>query len=229
VDSLWQDLRLATRNLRRTPGFTFFAVLMLAIGIGATTTVFSMVNAVLLQPFPFEDPDQLVVAWKQDLSRDTPYIEISFSEYLDWRMQSRSFQELSAFTAENHRYIWENPTQKLSVECAVVSTSFLEALGIRPFLGRDFLPEDDEAGAPRVVLLGYEFWQRHFESDLDVIGESITLSGEPFAIIGVLPAGYGFPSGAQLWMPAGPAIADALRKLSIPAAHERSLGRHGVS
>ena len=199
AERLLQDIRYALRILRKSPAFTVVAVLTLALGIGANTAVFSVVYAVLFRPLPYKDAAHLVV-----LNETTPkvgVVSVSYPNFLDWRSQSHAFSEMAAL--HNVAFNLAGVTEPESISGEAVSPNFLPMMGIRPALGRDFLPSEEKAGTAPVVLLSYSLWQSHLGGDPNVIGRSITLDGRSFIIVGVLPSDYLSPSKTDVLLPIG--------------------------
>jgi putative ABC transport system permease protein len=194
------DLRFAFRQLLKNPGFTAVAVLTLGLGIGANTAIFSVVNAVLLRPLPYKNPDRLVWIWENNLSKNLPINPASPGNFNDWRHQSRLFDSLSAWEGESFNLTDHGEPE--SVLGAKVFSDFFEVLAIQPILGRGFLPEDDRAGANPVVLLSQGLWQRRFGGDSNILGKTLTVDGKGFVIVGIMPAGGGVPfNHLELWVP----------------------------
>jgi putative ABC transport system permease protein len=186
LDSVGQDVRYALRGLRRSPGFTVVAVLTLALGIGATTSIFSVVYGVLLGPLPYRDASRLIV-----LNETTPRVgtvSVSYADFLDWRAQSRAFSQMSA--VDSVGFNLAGITQPESISGDAVTPNFLSLLGVRPYLGRDFEPLEEKPGSPPVVLLSYALWQSHLGADPQVLGRTIMLDGRSFTIVGVLPPNF---------------------------------------
>ncbi len=206
METLWQDVRYGARSLLKTPGFTALAVLMLALGIGANTAIFSVVNAVLLSPLPFENQERLVILWEEE--PDNPLIEVSYPNFRDWREQSQLFEDMAAFGSSNWPKVLKMETDPVAVAFRGVSASFFETLGVAPDFGRTFRAEEDVPGASPVVVVSYGFWQRHLGSDADIVGKSVNLSGNPHTIVGVMPPDFQYPKGAELWGLAGPELAE---------------------
>jgi putative ABC transport system permease protein len=199
LEEITQDLRYGLRLLRKSPGFTAVAVLTLALGIGANTAIFSVVNAVLLKSLPFKDPEQLVMVWNRAAAAAggdrTP---LAVADLLDWRAQNRSFADIAAFQGESFNYAGGDLPEQL--QAANVTANFFSVLGMQAQLGRTFLPEEDRPGAQHVVLLSEGFWQRRFAGDTQVLGRTLTLGGEAYTVIGVLPARLDFPAKeVSLW------------------------------
>ena len=200
------DLRYAVRYLRKSPGFTSVAVLTLAIGIGANTAVFSLINAVLLRPLAYNDPDRLVLVWESAPFfgvRDSP---VAPANYVDWKARSHSFEEMGALEERGYRLIGQGTPEV--VPGSLVTASLLRALRTQPALGRVFRDDEDRPGAPKVALISEGFWRRRFGADPKIIGKTITLGAEKHTIVGVLRAGTEPPgeySGrlGDIWTPLG--------------------------
>ncbi|HEX5483832.1 MAG TPA: ABC transporter permease [Terriglobia bacterium] len=193
LDSLWQDLRFGLRQLRRNPGFTAVAVVTLALGIGANTGIFSVVNAVLLRPLPFFEPERLISI----ISAQVPRMrgrEASYPDVLDWRTRNHVFSQIAVFRTENFTLTGKGEPEH--VPGAVVSANLFSVLRVIPSLGRSFLPEENKPGAvngTNAAILSYGFWRQQFGSDKHIVGRRIDLGGRPFTIVGVAPAGFQFP------------------------------------
>jgi putative ABC transport system permease protein len=204
LDRSLQDLRYAVRQLRKSPGFTTVAILTLAIGIGANAAIFSVINTVLLRPLPYHAPEQLVKVWP-----DKALSSVSKAQYVAIRGQMRSLSELAAYTTFTFTLTGDGDPEEL--KGGLVSANCLSLLGIRPLLGRTLLSGEDEPGRDHVLLLSHGLWQRRFGGDADVIGRTVTLDGEPYTVIGVMPASLAFPDeNLQLWVP-----------MTINPAHEQ--------
>ena len=183
MNNLWLDLRYGLRALLKNPGFALVAVLALALGIGANTAIFSVVNAVLLRPLKYPHPEQLVlVRDTQSPSSETP---ADYAEYLDWREQSQVFEHLAAYFNASYTLTGQGEPQRLYG--ARISANALPALGVNPVLGRGFRPEEEAKAGEPVTLISYSFWQRQFAGNPNAVGQSITLNAKPYTIIGVLP------------------------------------------
>ena len=194
-DHLAQDLRYAVRALRGKPAFTLAAVFSLALGIGANTAVFSLVNSLLLTKLPVRDPDNLY----QLIATHRVYTRNAFS-YINFQKLQTNFSNIFEDVAIFNRYDWQCQVDQaiLPAHGALVSGNFYQFLGVEPAIGRLFGPSDDTAGGASVAVLGYGFWQREFSGRQDVIGEVIRIEGAPFTVIGVTPAGFG---GAEIDYP----------------------------
>ncbi len=224
VDSLRNAFRHALRRLLGRPGSTTAMVLILALGIGVATAVYSVVQRVLLRPIPVRELERLAVAWETDPSEAGSLIDVSYPYFLDWRAQSRSFEDLAAFGSVNWDFEFKGPPRREGVAAAFVSASFFDTLRARPLLGRTFLAADDDPAAARAVVLSYALWQRRFAGDPAVVGTRVTRGQEPFTVVGVMPRGFGFPQGAQVWVPVGPELDAVRRRDSMPPDTFRSLG-----
>jgi putative ABC transport system permease protein len=189
MNALIQDLRFGLRMLAKNPGFTAVAVLTLALGIGGTTAIFSVVNAVVLRPLPYSHPERLMSILSAPLTAGVGH-SASYPDFLDWRTRNHVFDKMAVFRSENFTLIGAGGAQHLSG--AVVSADLFSLLDVAPILGRSFLPEDDKSGADAVIL-SYGFWQREFGSDQSVVGRSIDLDGRAYTVVGVVPPGFQFP------------------------------------
>jgi putative ABC transport system permease protein len=185
MDSVRLDLKFAVRSLVKARGFTATAVVTLALGIGASTAVFSVVNTVLLRPLPFADPDRLV--WLTEVGKSGGQMSIAWPDFLDWRERATSFEELAAIRRGIVNLTDSGEPERLISRH--VTSSFLHVLGVRPALGRMFTADEDRVGTPRVVLISDGLWRRRFNADPSVLGRSILLDGLPHEVLGVLPPG----------------------------------------
>ena len=201
VNTAWQDLRYAVRALRKRPGFTGVVVLALALGIGGTATIFSVVNGVLLRPLPYSDPGALVTVWERRPLQGRETNPASYPDFVDWKDQSRSLQHMAAYTLGPASLTGGDEPEK--VMWAAVSVDFFRVLRVEPLLGRTFVLEETQPGRNDLVLLSHGLWQRRFGGDSSVVGRTITLDGEAIEVVGVMPAGFAYPSQAQMWYPLG--------------------------
>ncbi len=192
-----EDLRFAARILRKNPGFTAIAVLTLALGIGANTTVFSVVNGVLLQPLPYSDPERLVEI--RETSRDGQPISVAYLNYRDWRRQNHTCEALAAFRDNNFNLTGAGEPERLHGE--LVSAAFFPLLGVQPVAGRTFLDEEDRPGGPPVALLSEVLWRTHFGGSTDILGRQLTLNDTAYTVIGVVPASFQFPGPRDVYTP----------------------------
>ncbi len=198
--SVRQDVRFAARSLRKRPGFAVTVLLTLALGIGANAAIFSVVDAVLLRPLPFAQPDRLVHLWEIFQSKVDNRSEASYPDYLDWRARNHSFTDLGGYHGSGFVFGTEHPQ---IVRAAKTTANFFDVLGVHATIGRTFASGEDAVGAPRRVLLGYGFWQRAFAGDRDVIGRTIVLDGTTATVIGVLPKDFQFArlGDVSIWAP----------------------------
>src|SRR5262245_61530622 len=199
LDEAWQDLRYGARMLVKQPGFAFIAVLTLALGIGANTAIFSVVNAMLLRPLPFAEPERLVMVWlKGSVEKNGDRMSLPVADLLDWRAQNRSFESVGAFRYTTYNYIGGESSER--VDAAGVTANFFTTLGAQPALGRTFQSDEERPGAQRVVVISQQFWRKHLAADPQVTGRSINLSGASFTIIGVMPEAFDYPDReVELW------------------------------
>jgi putative ABC transport system permease protein len=201
-DEMIQDLRFGMRMLLNQPGFTLIAVITLALGIGANTAIFSILNAVVLRPLPFKEPNRIVHLWERDLKHGSDRFPLSPPNFIDYRDQSRVFEQIGAYRPQNFNFTGMAEPERLDGVRA--SAGVFAALGVNPLLGRSYWPEEEQPGHNRVVVLSHELWQRRFGSDPAIVGQSLTLNGETHTVVGVMPAGFQFPSNDEpvaLWVP----------------------------
>ena len=212
MESLLKDIRYGIRSLLKRPGFTAIAVITLAIGIGANTAIFSVVNAVLLRPLPFHNAEELVTLWERNPKQGYEQNPPAAGNYVDWREQNRVFAQMAIY-APSRKFNLSLGDQPERIAGAAVSTSLFELLGVRPVLGRTFSSEEEQPGNDQVALISHNLWQRHFAADRNPVGRTITLDGKTYTIVGVMPEGFQFPGGsgtvlriftpetAELWVP----------------------------
>ncbi|HEX5835119.1 MAG TPA: ABC transporter permease [Pyrinomonadaceae bacterium] len=199
LEDLWQDARYAVRSLRKHPGFTTVAIFTLALGISANTTIFSVINAVLLRPLPYHDADRLVTLIETIAERP---IGVSYPNVVDWRNQNTVFENVAAVRhRESFNLTGAGDSERL--QGRLVSATFLSTLGVKPILGRDFAAEDDRQGAAPVVLLSHALWQRRFAGDEKIVGQQLMLNRESFTVIGVTPAEFAYRLEADVMVPIG--------------------------
>jgi putative ABC transport system permease protein len=202
IGDLWQDLRFGVRMMRKNPGFTLVAVLTLALGIGANTAIFSLVNAVLLRPLPYSDPDRLVVMVKSYPQKGLDSWGLSQADFAMYRDQNHVFERMAAYTSTGFNLTDVGEPER--IRGASVTADFFSVLGASPVLGRDFRPEEDAPGKNVVCILSYGFWQRRFGGDPKIIGTSLSLNNSPIEVVGVMPQGFGFPDPlVDMWIPVG--------------------------
>src|SRR2546427_8515267 len=199
MNTFWQDIRFAVRMLRKNWSVTAIVVVVLALGIGANTSIFSVVNAALLRPLPYADPDKLV-----RLSEDSPNVpqmSISYPNLLDWREQNKVFSGIAGMQFRSLNLTGTNEPERLAGRG--VSAEFFDVLGVRPALGRSFAAEEDRPGANPVCIMSHGLWQRRYGSDSAIINKQVTLSGTSYTVIGVLPASYALGTPKDVFVPIG--------------------------
>jgi putative ABC transport system permease protein len=205
MQTLWQDLRYGVGISLKNPGFTLIAVMTLALGIGANTAIFTVINGVLLRPLPYDEPDQLVMLWESDPRRNIEQQRVAPPNLVEWREQSRSFEDIAYWTGNgDFNLVMGDGVEK--AKCAYVTSSLFSTLRVRPQLGRAFLPEEDRLEGDRVALLSYEYWRRRFAADPNVIGRTLTVDTfgrRDYTVVGVMPSGFRFPNQTEIWLPVG--------------------------
>jgi predicted permease len=200
LEALWQDLRYGARMLIKQPGFTLIAVLTLALGIGANTTIFSAIEALILHPFSFPNQDRLVAIYERILGAGVNRANVTPGALHDWREQSKSFEQFVTSNYDDFDLTGGDRPEQLGGYR--VSAGFFAALGAQPLLGRTFQPEEDRLGREQVVVLKHSLWERRFGSDPKILGQTIKLSNQTYTVIGVMPKEFNFPyNGGELWIP----------------------------
>src|SRR5580698_5507835 len=182
---LAQNMRFALRLLRKSPGFACVAIVIMALGIGANTAIFSVVQAVLLEPLPFADADRLVQIWHVPPQTSFPgmtWFSVSAANFLDWQKQNHVFDQIALYGGAGYDITESGKPQ--SIVAATVTSNFFSVLGVQPLHGRVFLPEEDRPGSSHEVILSYKLWQARYASDPNVLGKSINLDGAPYVIVG---------------------------------------------
>jgi putative ABC transport system permease protein len=204
MGTLLQDVRFALRVLWKSRGFTAVAVVTLALGVGANTAIFSVVDAALLRPLPFKDPARLVHLWETTRRGDFNRREASYPDFLDWRREGTDFEAVAGYTPAFFTLAGGDGPER--VQGAAVTRNFFDTLGVKPARGRAFLEEEDTAGGPCAVMLSHGLWQRRYGGDEHVLGQTLSADGQSCTIVGVLPAGFSFASlgDADLWTPLAP-------------------------
>ena len=224
AESLCADAKFSIRQLRKNYGFALTAILTLALGIGATTAIFSLVNTVLLRPLPFPEQDRLMWLSQQDHSLPGVAPEsLSYPDYFDWRAQNHTFSGMASYTGSGVTLESEGETQRLDAE--TVSANFFQTLGAAPMLGRDFRWEDEKPGN-RTVMLSYALWQSNFGSSKEIVGRTIHMDDRAYTVAGVMPKEFQFPLGSPgpaLWK----SIADDAEGKD-PQTAQREIGRAHV-
>ncbi len=203
MERLWQDARYGFRMTLKNPGFTVVAVLTLAIGIGANTAIFSVVNGILLKPLPYKEPDRLVRVFEQ--YPQYPKFPMSPANFLDYRERNNVFDGLAVYTRQDLELSLGDKPELLP--CLLISSGYFELLGYQPELGRPFLREEELPGKEKVAMLSHALWQRSFASDPEIVGKTITLSGNPYVVVGVMPAGFQHVGGTYRSLSHGETVA----------------------
>ena len=205
VDNIWRDLKYAARTLRRTPGFSVIAILVIALGIGASVALFAVVRGVLLKPLPFNEPDRLMMVYERGVAGDlqsNPFNVVAGAMYAEWRKQNRSFDDLALVGFEEPNLSGDEGQLPEKVHSEKCTWNLLRMLGVKPVLGRDFTASDDQPSANGTVLLSWSLWKRRFGGDPGILNKTINLDGTPYTVIGVLPVWFSFPDASnQLWTP----------------------------
>jgi predicted permease len=200
--NLIADFRFGLRILRRNPGFTLAAIVVLALGSGVNTAIFSIVNAVLLRPLPYQDASRIMQIWHVPPARSFPgmsFFSVSPANYLDWQSQNFSFEQMAAYGFDSFNVGGgERPE---AIRGAAVAPGFFSILRVQPVLGRAFSPEEDRPGQSHVAILGHALWRDHFAADPAIVGRNILLDGQTYIVIGVMPPKFKFPDWADLWVP----------------------------
>ncbi|HYK19989.1 MAG TPA: ABC transporter permease, partial [Pyrinomonadaceae bacterium] len=195
-----QDLVYGLRWLRKNPGFAVLAVLMLSVGIGVNTAMFSVINAVLLEPLPYPEADRIV--WMNESGPEVANRHVSYPNFLDWRERNHVFEAMSTFRGFSANLTGSGAAENL--EARIVSADYFRVMGATPMLGRDFTAEDDKPGAPAVTIISYRFWQQHFGGDQNIVGKELMLDGQAHTIIGVMPQTFVHQGPPPLWVLIGP-------------------------
>ena len=216
MNTFWQDIRYGLRVMRKNPGFIVIAVLALALGVGANTAIFSVVNAILLHPINYKNPDQLVMVWEKSAKRGFGQIPTSLPNFTDLRTDNTSLEDLGAFADSNFNLTGsDQPERVIGVK---VTASLLSLVGIKPLHGRLFLAGEDQPQATRVLILSNQLWQRSFGANPNIVGQTVALNGDSYTVVGIMPAGFKFPPAfsanvassqyampnADLWVPLVP-------------------------
>lgn len=205
-----RNLKFALRHLAKSPGFTAVAVIIMALGIGANTAIFSVVHAVLLEPLPFSQPDRLVRLWHLPPQSSFPGVTkfaLSAANFLDWQKQNTVFEGMTLYTFAGYDITGQGKPQ--SIRAGKVTANFFSVLGVQPIHGRVFTAEEDQPGKDHELILTYKLWQSRFASDPNVVGKTVTLDGTPYVVVGVMGPKMVLPSFAQAWVPMGMTAAEA--------------------
>lgn len=215
IETIWMDITYGLRQLRRNPAFAAIAVLTLALGVGANTAIFSVVNAVLLRPLPFADPDRLVDARETEEAPGT--YPVNPADYLDWQAQNRTLEATSVYSWTSNVSL-AGPGEPASAAMTQVQANFFRTLGISPFIGRSFIKGEDVAGRNHVVLLSYAFWRHYFAGSTRAIGKTVGLDAERYTVVGVMPPTFQFPGTTEVWVP-----------IDMTGKRFRDRGNHGLN
>ena len=199
LEAVWHDLRYGGRVIRKNPALSLTIVITVALGIGANVTIFGVINAVLLEPLPYKDPDRLVRLWQSNPSQNQSEGLVSAPNFLDWQTQQTTFEQLAALELATFNLTGSGEPQRIAA--ARITTNLTPALGVAPALGRSFSSEEDKNGTGRVVLLSDNLWRRQFGSDSTIVNKIIQLNGESYTVIGVMPPGFQFTGNRELWVP----------------------------
>jgi len=218
-----RDLRHAFHRIRRHPTFALTVVIVLTLAGGAVAVVLAVAEAVILRPFPYVDPERLAVVWEVG-AENQEVIEVSHRNYVDWRERARSFRNLGAFGSVNWNQLLTGRGEPAKIPAAAVSASFFDVLGVAPHMGRVLLEADDRPKAAPVVVVSHGFWQRVLGGSSQVLGGRLLLDGDSFQIVGVMPRGFDFPKGAELWIPVTPQLDAASAGLGTDALEARFFG-----
>jgi putative ABC transport system permease protein len=213
MDSLLRDFKFSARSLLKRPALSIVAIVTLAIGIGANSAIFSTINALLLKPLPFPDPDRIVALWDKVPSRGVERNEVTVANYLDWRAQNKTFEQLGIYRWWSTNLTGSDSPER--VQGFLVTPNFLDIVGVKPMLGRGFSAEEDQPGKDAVALLTYSLWQRRFGGDPNIVNKTIATNGVTRTVIGVMPPDFNYPKGAEIYAP-----------LAITPELARSRGNH---
>ena len=226
TDSLLQDLRYALRQLQKSPGFVIVAVFILALGIGATTSIFSLADAVLIRPLQFANQDRLTELYEEELQLGFPKNTPAPGNFNDWKLRNHTFSDMAATRNAAFNLTGDGNPEK--IDGTRVTGNLFSMLGVSPILGRDFLPEEDKPGGAKVAIISATLWRQRFGTDPNVLGRDVVLNYEPYRIVGVMPGGFTFPERAQLWVPLALTPSD-LQTHSSHYLHVYGLMRPGIT
>lgn len=203
IRDLLQDARYGARMLRKSPGLTSVAVLSLALGIGAISTIFSLINGIMLRPLPYKEPDRLVTLDENNLKHGVTSMSVSYANFVDWREQSNSFEDIACYDTGGFALAGggSGGAEPEQLKGAFVNQGLFEILGVAPILGRTFTADEDQPDHDQVVILGYGLWQRRFGGDPGIIGQTLQLNNRSRMVVGIMPKGFQFPEVAEAWGP----------------------------
>ena len=199
MNTVWQDVRYGVRMLIKTPALTAIVIFALALGIGANTAIFSVINTVVLRPLPYDQADQLLF-----LNERSPVLDemsISYPNFSDWRNQNHVFEKIGVYNRNSYNLTGSGEAERILT--GQVSADLFSALRVNAMLGRVFTNDEDKPGGTRVVVLSYALWQRRFGGQNSILNQNLTLNGRPYTVIGVMPASYAFPARVEMWVPVG--------------------------
>src|SRR5262249_36869279 len=201
LDDLVRDVRYAARSLARSPMFSTVAVFTLALGIGANTAIFSLLDATLLRPLPYPDADRIVLVWGRFTGIGLPHDRnwVSAPEFKDFETGSHSFSAIAAIDTDS--YNLTTGTTPIHVQGAAVSPAFFDVLGVRPLVGRAFTTDEAQPGRDRVLIISHGLWQSAFGGDAAIVGRTVRLNGQPSTVVGVTPTAFEYPVGVDVWKP----------------------------
>jgi putative ABC transport system permease protein len=199
METLLKDIRYGVRSLLKRPGFTVIAAVTLALGIGANTAIFSVVNTVLLRPLPYRDAQHIVTVWQNNAKAGQTRNDVSPANFLDWQEQSHSFESLTGIEPFGFSMIGNGEPERFAAW--LVTQGFFETLGTNSLRGRTFTAQDYQEGNERVVVISYALWQRRFGGDQSSVGQKVTLNGQPYTVVGVMPPEFQFPEDRDVWAP----------------------------
>ena len=200
METFLQDLRYALRMLRKNLGFTVVAVITLALGIGANTVMFGVINAVILRPLPYKEPDRLV--WMNETGPEVANRWVSYPNFLDWQARNTTFEAMSTFRGLSMTMVGTD--QPLELNARLVGADYFKVMGVAPLLGRSFTADDDKVGASPVGILSHGFWQSQFAGDPNIVGRTINFDDRALTVIGVMPQSFSHQGPPPLWVPIGP-------------------------
>jgi len=202
LDGLWRDFRYVVRTLRRAPGFAVAVIVVMALGIGAVTAMYTIVRSVLLKPLPFAEPQRLVMLYERSADGKFPFNSVAGGAYLAWQREAGNFEQLAAWQQEGYNLSASNGQLPEMIVGAPVSWNFFVTLGVQPALGRAFEESDDRNGADATVILSWGLWKRRFGGDASLVGKTVQLDGKAYTVIGIMPAWFSYPDAAtQAWLP----------------------------
>src|SRR5688572_25244062 len=197
METLFKDIRYGFRSLLKHPAFTALVIVTLALGIGATTAIFSVVNTVLLRRLPYPQAERIVAV--QELNQEGKRVQVTPANFLDWRAQNTVFEHLAAILTRPANLVFGDQAER--IELAMTSANFFAVFGAEAQRGRLFIPTDEQAGHAPVVVVSHALWQRRFAGDPELVGKSITLDGRSYTVVGIATAGFQYPDKTEVWVP----------------------------